>query len=68
MTIKVFADADSATKSVMEAWVARLKDIGVRRTIPQKIGSTDNLSFIAVDVPGFIHRSQRSISAKYAAA
>ncbi|MEO7039842.1 MAG: hypothetical protein ABI446_10395 [Gemmatimonadaceae bacterium] len=83
MTKEVLADADSAAKSVMKAWLAQLKDIGARRTIPEKIASTDHLSFIAVGTyvaamraapfPARrschdLHRSQRPISAKYAAA
>jgi carboxypeptidase Q len=40
-------------KAIFDAWLAPLKDLGVRRNVIAGIGSTDHLSFRAAGVPGF---------------
>ncbi|MEP7000915.1 MAG: peptidase M28, partial [bacterium] len=40
-------------KSVLDAWLAPLKDVGTRRNVIEKIGNTDHLSFTALGLPGF---------------
>lgn len=45
---------DSApAKSLFDAWLAPLKDLGVRKNVIQGIGNTDHLSFRDAGVPGF---------------
>ena len=48
-----YAEGNSAAKSVLDAWLAPFTDLGARRNIPEKIGNTDHLSFIALGLPGF---------------
>jgi carboxypeptidase Q len=38
---------------IFDAWLAPFKDVGAVRNVPQSIGNTDHLSFIAAGVPGF---------------
>src|SRR4029078_12296823 len=40
-------------KAIFDAWLAPLKDNGVRRNVIAGIRATDHLSFRAVGVPGF---------------
>jgi hypothetical protein len=48
-----FSEGNTAAKSIFDAWLEPFKDIGARRNLLAGIGSTDHLSFIAVNVPGF---------------
>ncbi|MEO8624659.1 MAG: M20/M25/M40 family metallo-hydrolase, partial [bacterium] len=48
-----YAESNSAAKSVLDAWLAPLKDVGGRRNVIEKIGNTDHLSFTALGLPGF---------------
>jgi hypothetical protein len=40
-------------KTIFDAWLAPLKDLGMRKNVIAGIGATDHLSFIAAGVPGF---------------
>ena len=48
-----YSEGNTAAKSVLDAWLAPLKDVGSRRNIIEKIGNTDHLSFTALGLPGF---------------
>jgi hypothetical protein len=48
-----FMEGNEAAKSIFDAWLDPFKDIGARKNVIDKIGSTDHLSFIAAGVPGF---------------
>lgn len=48
-----YAEGSDAAKSVLDDWLAPLRDFGVRRNVIQKIGSTDHLAFTALGLPGF---------------
>lgn len=48
-----YAEESAAAKSVLDEWLAPLKDLGARRNIIQKIGNTDHLAFTALGLPGF---------------
>jgi hypothetical protein len=48
-----YAESNTAAKSLFDAWLAPLKDVGGRRNIIEKIGNTDHLSFTALGLPGF---------------
>jgi carboxypeptidase Q len=48
-----YAEGNAEAKAVLDAWLAPLRDLGARRNVMEKIGSTDHLSFIALGLPGF---------------
>ena len=48
-----YAEGNGPAKSLFDAWLAPLKDVGGRRNIIEKIGNTDHLSFTALGLPGF---------------
>ena len=48
-----YAEGSGPAKSIFDAWLAPLKDVGGRRNIIEKIGNTDHLSFTALGLPGF---------------
>jgi Zn-dependent M28 family amino/carboxypeptidase len=48
-----YAQGNSAAKSVFDAWLAPLKDIGAKKNSPESIGSTDHLAFTAMGLPAF---------------
>ncbi len=48
-----YAEESGPAKSLFDAWLAPLKDVGGRRNIIEKIGNTDHLSFTALGLPGF---------------
>ena len=48
-----YAEGNAAAKSVLDDWLAPLKDVGARRNVMEKIGNTDHLSFTALGLPGF---------------
>ena len=48
-----YLEENDAVKPIFDAWLEPLKDIGARRNIVDKIGSTDHLAFIAAGLPGF---------------
>ncbi len=48
-----YLEENQAVRPIFDAWLGALKDIGARKNIMDKIGSTDHLAFIAVGLPGF---------------
>ena len=48
-----YAEENPAAKAVLDEWLAPLTDVGARRNVIQKIGSTDHLAFTALGLPGF---------------
>ena len=48
-----YLEENPAVKPIFDAWLAPLKDLGARRNVMAKIGSTDHLSFTALGLPGF---------------
>jgi hypothetical protein len=48
-----YMQANEGAKPIFDAWLAPLKDAGVRRNVIGAIGSTDHLSFLAAGIPGF---------------
>jgi carboxypeptidase Q len=48
-----YSEGNSQAKSLFDAWLAPLADVGGRRNVVEKIGNTDHLSFIALGLPGF---------------
>ena len=48
-----YLEEHEAVKPIFDAWLEPLKDIGARRNLMDKIGSTDHLAFIAAGLPGF---------------
>ena len=46
-------EENSAAKPILDAWLEPLRDLGARRNVIDKIGSTDHLSFIRAGIPGF---------------
>lgn len=48
-----YLEENSAAKPILDAWLEPLRDLGARRNVIDKIGSTDHLSFIRAGIPGF---------------
>jgi Zn-dependent M28 family amino/carboxypeptidase len=48
-----YLENNRAVKPIFDAWLAPFADLGAVRNVPQGIGNTDHLSFIAAGVPGF---------------
>lgn len=48
-----YLEENPAVKPIFDAWLAPLKDLGMRRNVMGKIGSTDHLAFTALGLPGF---------------
>jgi carboxypeptidase Q len=48
-----YAEGNAAAKAIFDEWLVPLRDLGVRKNVMEKIGSTDHLSFIALGLPGF---------------
>jgi carboxypeptidase Q len=48
-----YSEGNAQAKSLFDAWLAPLKDVGGRRNVVEKIGNTDHLSFTALGLPGF---------------
>ena len=48
-----YLEEHEAVKPIFDAWLEPLNDIGARRNIIDRIGSTDHLAFIAAGLPGF---------------
>jgi hypothetical protein len=47
------AENSPPAKALFDAWIAPLKDLGVRRNIDVGIGSTDHVAFRQAGIPGF---------------
>ena len=48
-----YLEENAAVKPVFDAWLAPFQDLGARRNVMEKIGSTDHLAFTALGLPGF---------------
>jgi carboxypeptidase Q len=48
-----YMEGNEAAKSIFDAWLEPLRDLGMRRNVIEGIPSTDQLSFTRVGVPGF---------------
>jgi hypothetical protein len=48
-----YSETSPETKSLFDAWLTPLKDVGARRNVIEGITNTDHLSFKAVGIPGF---------------
>ena len=49
----VWAQGNAAVRPIFEAWMAPLRDLGIRVTSIRNTGSTDHVAFDAVGLPGF---------------
>jgi carboxypeptidase Q len=52
-TLGFYMENNASAKSIFDAWLEPLKDLGVTRNIIEGIGSTDHVSFNEAGVPGF---------------
>jgi hypothetical protein len=48
-----YMEENAAAKAIFDAWLAPLRDLGLRRNVMAKIGNTDHLAFTALGLPGF---------------
>jgi carboxypeptidase Q len=48
-----YMEGNASAKTIFDEWLAPLRDLGARRNVMEKIGSTDHLSFTALGLPGF---------------
>lgn len=48
-----YSEGNMAAKSLFDVWLMPFSDLGARRNIIEKIGSTDHLAFTALGLPGF---------------
>jgi hypothetical protein len=48
-----YAEENAAAKSLFDAWLAPLHDLGAKQNVIAGIGSTDHVSFTRSGVPGF---------------
>jgi Zn-dependent M28 family amino/carboxypeptidase len=48
-----YLEENAAVKPIFDAWLAPLRDLGMRRNVMARIGSTDHLAFTALGLPGF---------------
>jgi hypothetical protein len=48
-----FLEHNDAARPIFDAWLEPFRDLGARRNVIGRIGSTDHLSFIDAGVPGF---------------
>jgi carboxypeptidase Q len=48
-----YLQGNEAVKPIFDAWLAPFRDLGARRNVIDRIGSTDHLSFTALGLPGF---------------
>src|SRR5262245_40184483 len=52
-TLGFYMENNAAAKSIFDAWLEPLKDLGVTRNIIEGIGSTDHVPFNEAKMPGF---------------
>ena len=48
-----YLENDAAARPLFDAWLAPLRELGVRRNVEAGIGSTDHVSFREAGIPGF---------------
>jgi Zn-dependent M28 family amino/carboxypeptidase len=52
-TYGFYMQGNQAAKGIFDAWLAPLRDLGVRRNVIEGIGATDHVPFDEVGLPGF---------------
>lgn len=52
-TYGFYMEKNAAAKQIFDAWLAPLRDLGMRRNVIEGIGSTDHVAFVEAGVPGF---------------
>ena len=52
-TLGFYMERNAAAKTIFDAWLEPLKDLGVTRNIVEGIGSTDHVPFNEAGLPGF---------------
>lgn len=52
-TLGFYMEGNAAAKSIFDAWLAPLRDLGMTRNIVEGIGSTDHVPFNEAGLPGF---------------
>jgi carboxypeptidase Q len=52
-TLGFYMEENAAAKTIFDAWLAGLKDLGVTRNVIEGIGSTDHVPFNEIGLPGF---------------
>lgn len=48
-----YMEKNAAAKTLFDAWLAPLKDLGVKRNVIEGIGSTDHVAFRSAGIPAF---------------
>lgn len=48
-----YLEENRAAQPIFDAWLGALRGVGARKNVPDRIGSTDHLAFIALGLPGF---------------
>ncbi|HEX7025345.1 MAG TPA: M20/M25/M40 family metallo-hydrolase [Gemmatimonadales bacterium] len=48
-----YLEENPLVKPVFDAWLEPLRDLGMRKNVMARIGSTDHLAFTALGIPGF---------------
>ncbi|MEX0893758.1 MAG: M20/M25/M40 family metallo-hydrolase [Gemmatimonadota bacterium] len=52
-TYGFYMEENQAAKALFDAWLAPLRDLGVKRNMIEPLGSTDHLAFTRIGLPGF---------------
>jgi hypothetical protein len=52
-TLGFYMEGNAAAKTIFDAWLEPLKDLGTTRNIIEGIGSTDHVPFNEIGLPGF---------------
>ena len=52
-TLGFYMEGNAAAKTIFDAWLAPLRDVGMTRNIIEPIGSTDHVPFNEAGLPGF---------------
>jgi hypothetical protein len=48
-----YLEENAAVKPIFDAWLEPLRDLGIKRNVIDRIGSTDHLAFTQAGLPGF---------------
>ncbi len=52
-TLGFYMEGNAAARSIFDAWLAPLRDLGMTRNVIESIGSTDHVPFNEAGLPGF---------------
>ena len=52
-TLGFYMEGNASAKTIFDAWLEPLRDLGATRNIIESIGSTDHVPFNAAGLPGF---------------